>query len=147
MPFFEIENFLFSEEIITGVIAKYSRDKENTFVNLKAALKSDLISKKEQWVIRKIAFHLRETFFSGKVKRLKDFFRLKKRNTHLLVSSIDLEALRTRYEAEIQQVIDTDDYNTFLRYYDNKGIFTMFLPQLKLENKIPYREAVFCLFK
>ena len=51
--------------------------------------------------------------------------------------------ISTRYEAEIQQVIDTDDYNTFLRYYDNKGIFTMFLPQLKLENKIPYREAVF----
>ncbi len=142
LPFFEIENFLFSEEIITGVIAKYSRDKENAFVNLKAALKSDLISKKEQWVIRKIAFHLRETFFSGKVKRLKDFSDLKAEYTSFS-SSIDLEALHTRYEAEIQQVIDTDDYNTFLRYYDNKGIFTMFLPQLKLENKIPYREAVF----
>ena len=85
---------------------------------------------------------MRETFFSGKVKRLKDFSDLKAEYTSFS-SSIDLEALRTRYEAEIQQVIDTDDYNTFLRYYDNKGIFTMFLPQLKLENKIPYREAVF----
>ena len=58
-------------------------------------------------------------------------------------SSIDLGTLYTGYDAEIQQIIDTDDYNTFLRYYDNKGIFTVFLPQLKLENKMTYKEAVF----
>lgn len=142
LPFFEIENFLFSEEIITGVIAKFSRDKENAFANLKSALKNDFISKKEQWIIRKIAFRLRETFFTGKIKKLKDFPELKAEYTSFS-SSVDLDALHASYEAEIQRVIDTDDYNTFLRYYDNKGIFTMFLPQLKLENKMPYKEAVF----
>lgn len=142
LPFFEIENFLFSEEIITGVIAMFSRDKENAFANLKSALKNDFISKKEQWIIRKIAFRLRETFFTGKIKRLKDFPELKVEYTSFS-SSVDLHALHASYEAEIQQVIDADDYNTLLRYYDNKGIFTMFLPQLKLENKMPYKEAVF----
>lgn len=142
LPFFEIENFLFSEEIITGVIAKFSRDKENAFANLKSALKTDFISKKEQWIIRKIAFRLREIFFTGKIKKLKDFSELKTEYTSFS-SSIDLDALHASYEAEIQRVIDADDYNTFLRYYDNKGIFTMFLPQLKLENKMPYKEAVF----
>lgn len=142
LPFFEIENFLFSEEIITGVIATFSRDKENAFANLKSALKNDFISKKEQWIIRKIAFRLRETFFTGKIKRLKDFPELKVEYTSFS-SSVDLHALHASYEAEIQQVIDADDYNTLLRYYDNKGIFTMFLPQLKLENKMPYKEAVF----
>lgn len=142
LPFFEIENFLFSEEIITGVIATFSRDKENAFANLKSALKNDFISKKEQWIIRKIAFRLRETFFTGKIKRLKDFPELKVKYTSFS-SSVDLDALHASYEAEIQQVIDADDYNTLLRYYDNKGIFTMFLPQLKLENKMPYKEAVF----
>ena len=142
LPFFEIENFLFSEEIITGVIATFSRDKENAFANLKSALKNDFISKKEQWIIRKIAFRLRETFFTGKIKRLKDFPELKVEYTSFS-SSVDLDALHASYEAEIQQVIDADDYNTLLRYYDNKGIFTMFLPQLKLENKMPYKEAVF----
>lgn len=142
LPFFEIENFLFSEEIITGVIATFSRDKENAFANLKSALKNDFISKKEQWIIRKIAFRLRETFFTGKTKRLKDFPELKVEYTSFS-SSVDLDALHASYEAEIQQVIDADDYNTLLRYYDNKGIFTMFLPQLKLENKMPYKEAVF----
>ena len=141
LPFFEIENFLFSEEIITGVIATFSRDKENAFANLKSALKNDFISKKEQWIIRKIAFRLRETFFTGKIKRLKDFPELKVEYTSFS-SSVDLDALHASYEAEIQQVIDADDYNTLLRYYDNKGIFTMFLPQLKLENKMPYKEAV-----
>ena len=142
LPFFEIENFLFSEEIITGVIATFSRDKENAFANLKSELKNDFISKKEQWIIRKIAFRLRETFFTGKIKRLKDFPELKVEYTSFS-SSVDLDALHASYEAEIQQVIDADDYNTLLRYYDNKGIFTMFLPQLKLENKMPYKEAVF----
>lgn len=142
LPFFEIENFLFSEEIITGVIATFSRDKENAFANLKSALKNDFISKKEQWIIRKIAFRLRETFFTGKIKRLKDFPELKVEYTSFS-SSVDLDALHASYEAEIQQVIDADDYNTLLRYYDNKGIFTMFLPQLKLEKKMPYKEAVF----
>lgn len=142
LPFFEIENFLFSEEIITGVIATFSRDKENAFANLKSALKNDFISKKEQWIIRKIAFRLRETFFTGKIKRLKDFPELKVEYTPFS-SSVDLDALHASYEAEIQRVIDADDYNTLLRYYDNKGIFTMFLPQLKLENKMPYKEAVF----
>lgn len=142
LPFFEIENFLFSEEIITGVIATFSRDKENAFANLKSALKNDFISKKEQWIIRKIAFRLRETFFTGKIKRLKDFPELKVEYTSFS-SSVDLDALHASYEAEIQRVIDADDHNTLLRYYDNKGIFTMFLPQLKLENKMPYKEAVF----
>lgn len=142
LPFFEIENFLFSEEIITGVIATFSRDKENAFANLKSALKNDFISKKEQWIIRKIAFRLRETFFTGKIKGLKDFPELKVEYTSFS-SSVDLDALHASYEAEIQRVIDADDYNTLLRYYDNKGIFTMFLPQLKLENKMPYKEAVF----
>ena len=142
LPFFEIENFLFSEEIITGVIATFSRDKENAFANLKSALKNDFISKKEQWIIRKIAFRLRETFFTGKIKRLKDFPELKVEYTSFS-SSVDLDALHASYEAEIQRVIDADDYNTLLRYYDNKGIFTMFLLQLKLENKMPYKEAVF----
>lgn len=142
LPFFEIENFLFSEEIITGVIATFSRDKENAFANLKSALKNDFISKKEQWIIRKIAFRLRETFFTGKIMRLKDFPELKVEYTSFS-SSVDLDALHAGYEAEVQRVIDADDYNTLLRYYDNKGIFTMFLPQLKLENKMPYKEAVF----
>lgn len=142
LPFFEIENFLFSEEIITGVIATFSRAKENAFANLKSALKNDFISKKEQWIIRKIAFRLRETFFTGKIMRLKDFPELKVEYTSFS-SSVDLDALHASYEAEIQRVIDADDYNTLLRYYDNKGIFTMFLPQLKLENKMPYKEAVF----
>jgi len=145
-PFFEIENFLFSEEIITGVIAEYSRDKENAFSNLKAALKTDFISKKDQWVTRKIAFRLRDTFFKGKIKKLKDFGELKTEYT-TFSDSINLEAMRTSYEAEIQQVIDADNFNTYLRYYDNKGIFTAFLPQLKLKNKMSYEEAVFTYLK
>lgn len=145
-PFFEIENFLFSEEIITGVIAEFSRDAENAFPNLKEALKIDFIPQKDQWVTRKIAFRLRDTFFEGKINNLKDFDDLKTKYT-TFSKNIDLEAMRTSYEAEIQQVIDADDYNTYLRYYDNKGILTLFLPQLKLKNKMTYKEAVFTYLK
>ena len=74
-----------------------------------------------------------ETFFNGKIKKSKNFSELQTEYT-AFSSGIDLEALQTSYETEIQQVIDADDYNTYLRYYDNKGIFTAFLPQLKLED-------------
>ena len=142
LPFFEIENFLFSEEIVTGVIEQYSRDKENAFENLKASVKSDFIARKEQWIIRKIAFCLRATFFTGKIKKLTDFTELKKSYTDY-TRSIDLDDLYSSFETEIQQAIDTDNYNTYLRYYDNKGMFTTFAKQLALENKMPYKEAVF----
>ena len=142
LPFFEIENFLFSEEIVTGVIAQYSRDKEKAFENLKASVKSDFIARKEQWIIRKIAFCLRATFFTGKIKKLTDFTELKKSYADY-TRSIDLDDLYSSFETEIQQAIDTDNYNTYLRYYDNKGMFATFAKQLALENKMPYKEAVF----
>lgn len=146
LPFFEIENFLFSEEIITGVIEEFSRDKDNAFANLKDALRQDFISQKERWIIRKIAFHLRSTFFNGKIKGLKDYSELKLKYTEF-IQGIDLDGLHTKYEEEIQKVIDTDDYNTYLRYYDNKGIFGQFSSILKLEKEMKYGEAVFAYLK
>lgn len=141
LPFFEIENFLFSEEIVTGVIAQYSRDKENAFENLKASLKSDFIEKKEQWITRKIAFYLRTKFFTGKIKNLKNCDELKKAYTDY-TRSINLDELYFSFKTEIEKVIDTDNYNTYLRYYDNKGMFTDFAKQLVLENNMRYKEAV-----
>lgn len=91
---------------------------------------------------QKDCFQFERNILHGKIMRLKDFPELKVEYTSFS-SSVDLDALHASYEAEVQRVIDADDYNTLLRYYDNKGIFTMFLPQLKLENKMPYKEAVF----
>ena len=57
--------------------------------------------------------------------------------------SIDLDDLYASFETEIQQAIDADNYNTYLRYYDNKGMLITFAKQLALESKMPYKEAVF----
>lgn len=142
MPFFEIENFLFSKEIITGVIKQYSLDKENAFEKIRQKLREDFISQKENWIIKKIAFYLRETYFDKEINRLSNFSDLREKYIEFR-DGIDLNVLYTKYEEEIQKVIDKDDYNTLLKYYDNKGIFNKFLPQLKLKGEMQYREAVF----
>ena len=92
--------------------------------------------------IRKIAFRLRATFFTGKIKKLTDFTELKKSYMDF-THSIDLDDLYASFETEIQQAIDADNYNTYLRYYDNKGMLITFAKQLALESKMPYKEAVF----
>lgn len=56
--------------------------------------------------------------------------------------SINLDELYFGFKTEIEKVIDTDNYNTYLRYYDNKGMFTDFAKQLVLENNMRYKEAV-----
>ncbi len=145
LPFFEIENLLFSEEIVKQVISLYSEDKADAFQNLKDAICADLASIKEQWIIRKIAFLLRDKFFNGKIKQLKSFDELNNEYSAFL-QSIDLGQLYAIYSSEIEEAIAAGNYNTFLRYYDNKGLFTKFQPILRLKNKIPYSEVVFeCL--
>lgn len=142
LPFFEIENFLMSAKIVKGVISEFSLDKDNAFQNLCEAAKNDLISKKEQWIIRKIAFELRNTLFNKGVNCLNNICELKSMYQEYN-ESINIDELYSIFEQEIQNVIDTGDYDKILRYYDNKGMFTEFLPILKLNGKIRYEEAVF----
>lgn len=142
LPFFEIENFLMCEEIIKGVISSYSIDPANAFENVKTALKKDFVSRKEQWVVRKIGFRLRDIFFNKKIKDLKYFSELNEKYRQFQ-EKIDLEAMFSQYMEEIKQVIAADDYDTYLKYYDNKGILSDFAAQLRLRDKRPYEEVVF----
>ena len=123
-------------------LTKYSTDPVNAFGNLKSALKNDFIKQKEQWIIRKIGFKLRDTFYNRKIKKLKSFDELKN-EYEKFQENIDLDFLYQKYMEQIEAVINEDSYNIFLRYYDNKGIFTKFLPQLRLKGEVPYKNVVF----
>lgn len=142
LPFFEIENLLICEIIVKGIIKEYSSEPENAFQNLKDALKTDFISKKERWIIRKTGFKLRDIFFNKKINSLTAFEDLKKEYNDFL-SQVDLDAMRVEYEKRYDEIINSDDYDTYLRYYDNKAILKNFVHFLKLKNNIQYEDVVF----
>lgn len=125
MPFFEIENFLFCEEILTEMIKKYGTGGDNTLQKVIVAVKDDFIKNKERFVIRNVATRLHELGFSDGIKKLvsreeliSDYERFSK--------SINLDNLFNKYDELFEEIIEKNDLNTLLRYYDNKNILTDF---------------------
>ena len=130
------------EEIVKDVLLNYSTNPENAFQNLKVKLKGDLISKKEIWIIRRIAYELRNKFFNEKVKDITSINDLKKRYDKFK-KQIDLDDLYLESEKIIDSAINSNDYNKFLRYYDNKNMFSQYKKEMKLKNNLKYEEVVF----
>lgn len=125
MPFFEIENFLFCEEILTEMIKKYGTDGDNTLQKVIVAVKDDFIKNKERFVIRNVATRLHELGFSDGIKKLVSREELKS-DYERFSKSINLDNLFDKYDELFEKIIAENDLNTFLRYYDNKNILTDF---------------------
>ncbi len=144
-PFFEIENFLFCEEIIIGLLKEYSLN-PSAFSLLKQKLKESFINNKEQWIIRNIAFNLHDTKYNKKINSLKTYTELKN-NFNSWLKEINLDNLYQKYLKLYNDILTKDDYNTYLRYYDNKGLYNTFKNILKLKNKENYFNIVFVYLK
>lgn len=142
LPFFEIENMLICEEFVTGIIEKYSERPDNAFTELKSLIKTKLTKNKERWVVRKIAFELSERLFNEKVNSLSDLADLKNKY-QAFQQQLNIDSMHRKYLNEIDNIIQKDDYNTFLRYYDNKGILLEFEHVLHLKGKVHYSEIIF----
>ena len=89
------------------------------------AVKDDFIKNKERFVIRNVATRLHELGFSDGIKKLvsreeliSDYERFSK--------SINLDNLFNKYDELFEEIIEKNDLNTLLRYYDNKNILTDF---------------------
>ena len=142
LNFFEIENFLMCEEIVKIVLFEYSVNPEEAFNNLKTQLKKELISTKEIWIIRKIAFELRDKFFNKKVKDITSINELKLRYNEFN-DQIDIYEMYSENEKIIDDAINSNDYNKYLRYFDNKGMFSKFQKIMELRDNLNYEEVVF----
>lgn len=146
MPFFEIENFLFCEEILKAMIENYSKDPASTFQKVFSKIKSDFIKKKERFIIRNVATRLHELGFSDGIKKLKTRQELKD-NYNKFVTSVNLDNIFEEYENLYNDIIEKNDLNTILRYYDNKNILTDFDKVLDFRDGFHYEESVLTFLK
>ena len=129
-------------KIVKSVLSEYSLNPDTAFSNLKTQLKSELISTKEIWIIRKIAYELREKFFNKKVKDITSFDELKLRYNEFK-NKINLDEMYLENEKIINNAINSNNYNEYLRYYDNKGMFSKFKNVMELDGNLNYEEIVF----
>ena len=146
LPFFEIENFLFCEEILRPMIQKFSTDKDATFANVLSAIKTDFIAKKERFIIRYVAPRLHEMGFEDGIKILTTREELKEKYNNY-VQSINLDNMFKKYEELFDSIVAKNNLNTFLRYYDNKNILSDFNSILGFSENRCYAEEVLPFLK
>ena len=146
LPFFEIENFLFCEEILCPMIEKLSTNKDNAFANVLSAVKADFITKKERFIIRYVATRLHELGFGDGIKSLTTREELKEKYNNY-VQSINLDNMFIEYEILFDSIVAKNDLNTFLRYYDNKNILSDFDSILAFSENRSYAEEVLPFLK
>ena len=110
-------------------------------------MKEKLVKKKEQWIIRKIGFYLKNNSFNRKINALENYKKLREEYLEFQ-KEIDLDKLYKKFEKEIDSIIILDDYNKFLQYYDSKGIFKEdFKSSLNLKDDFSYEDVVFKYLK
>lgn len=147
LPFHEIENFLFCETIISFVIENYSLgNAEDVLRTIKDSVLSELKEQKERWIIRKIAATLREDRFNKSVASLQSYDELVA-EYEAYKERVNLEILKKQFENEIDNAISSGDYDTYLKYYDNKGILNKYSAKLLLKDNNRYEEVVFDVLK
>ncbi len=145
-PFFEIENFLFCEEILVEMISRFSKDKINTLGNVVAAVKADFIKTKETFIIRNTATRLHEIGFGGKIKSLRTRQELIDSYNNFS-SSVSLTDYFNHYEQVFDTAANSNDLNTMLRYFDSKNILSDYDHILDFEYGKTYLGEVFMFLK
>lgn len=147
LPFHEIENFLVSELILNEIIKNYSTIKDDE-VKIKEDIKNKVAiefkKNKDVWITRHVAFMLKEKYYRGKIKDLNNIQQLKERVlSDSIIDRIDEKTLEM--EKLYNELVERNDYDMYLKYYDNKGIFQLIESHLKLED-YNYDEAIRKLF-
>ena len=134
LPFFEIENFLVSEEILKKIIELHFINTDEIFNKIKNTIINDFKNKKEIRIIRKVAFSLREHNFDKKIMSLIKISELIN-SFEEYKKDIDVNKLISTYTDFIDNVLNSNDYNFILRYYDNKNnLFKIMESEFGLDN-------------
>jgi len=146
IPFHEIENFLCCEKFIKYMIDKFCKaeDKESSFEKIKEIVKNLFIDNKENFITHYTAFKLRDKFnYKGKIKSLKslDDFKILYNSERLSDDKIDI--VSKEYLNLYNDIIEKNDYDTYLKYLDNKGIIKKINESSIFGKDIVYDEELF----
>ena len=150
IPFHEIENFLLSEEILELVIEEFSRkNKQQDLLNqIKERVRQIFIKQKEQWIAKHVAFSIRNKFnYADSIKSLHNMDELRTAYGKSHVSDEEFEEKAMCYENKFDEILKRNEYDTFLRYLDQKGLMTILAPVLKLRDEMNYATAVLIALK
>ena len=148
LPFFEIENFLISEELLQKMIYTYceEEDKATIIKEIKQKVHKLFVEQKNAWIAKHVAFDLRDKFdYRGKIKTIRDIKQLKALYNAERKSNEDIDEMAKTYEDLHTQLSSENNYNQLLRYLDYKGFITQFKHIFKFRKGIDYEDQVFAL--
>lgn len=128
------------------MIKIYSKNPDDVFEKVFSAVKEDFVLKKERFVIRNVATRLHELGFSEGIKKLTSRQELVD-GYNQYSSSINLDEYFDEYDSLFDKIINQNDLNTILRYYDNKNILSDFDKFLDFSDEESYEEKILPFLK
>ena len=148
LPFFEIENFLLSEELLQIMIETYCLEENKVAVinSVKKKICDLFVEQKDSWVAKHVAFDLRDKFdYRGKIKSLKGIEELKALYNAERKSNDDIDEMARKYITLHSEFVAGNDYSVILRHLDAKGIITQCRSLFKFGKTVHYEQQVFTL--
>ena len=148
LPFFEIENFLLSEELLLIMVETYclEEDKVTVINNVKKKIYELFVEQKDSWIAKHVAFDLRDKFdYRGKIKSLKDINQLKALYNAERKSDSEIDEIAKKYIKLHSELVAEKDYNTILRHLDAKGVITQCESLFKFGRTVHYEQQVFTI--
>lgn len=148
LPFFEIENFLISEELLQKMVYTYCKeeDKDAVIEGIKTKVLELFVAQKDIWIAKHVAFDLRDKFdYRGKIKTIHNITQLKALYNAERKSDEEIDEMAKIYEDIHTQISSENDYSILLRHLDHKGFITQFRHLFKFGKGINYEDYVFVL--
>ena len=148
LPFFEIENFLLSEELLQIMVETYCLEEDKVAVinNVKEKIYELFVEQKDSWIAKHVAFDLRDKFdYRGKIKSLKDINQLKALYNAERKSDSEIDEIAKKYITLYSKLVAEKDYSTILRHLDAKGLITQYRSLFKFGRTVHYEQQVFTI--
>ena len=124
LPFFEIENMLLCEKLVKEVINYINNGSQDLiFQRVKQTIKNKFIQNKDVWIVRHVAFDLRDKFdYRGKINSLLSINDFKSIYNLERLSDDEIDERASKYNDLYNLILGSDDYNTYLIHLDWKNI-------------------------
>ena len=143
IPYHEVENILCIEPILKIMCSIAGKDFSLELPKIQNHIKRKFISNEEQWILRHMAFEMRDgPIYKGKINSLKTQDELKSQYMSNIYSEADINSLYLKYKKIFQDIVSKDSYDLFLRNIDFKKIMSE-VSQIIFDNKMDYSNKVF----
>lgn len=140
IPFFEVENFLVCSKILEPFLKRYSQNL-NSFIEVKSKVKEVFKASEEKYVIRNVASELHALSLKDGINKLKTIKELQA-SFKIYQDETKIDDLINKYKERAEEIIEKDDYDTFLRYLDQKNIINVLIPCMCLKEGVIFEEDI-----